>query len=247
VLSFASGDTKENPVRALCILHDAFSSTGLIGDALRERGWQVDERTVVPAEQYDSPNVDFAFPDHRGYDLLVPLGAPWAAYDDEGVGRWLTPELAWLSGAVADGAAVFGICFGAQALARTLGGVAARSEHPEIGWVTVEPEDAALIAPGPWFEWHYDTFTLPPGAIPLAHNAAATQAYRVGRCLGVQFHPEVTVAGIKAWIDNGGEQECAALGVDPAQLLAEADQQAADSQVRATALVDAYLNEIFPA
>ena len=234
-------------MRALCILHDAFSSTGLVGDALRERGWQVDERTVVPAEHYGTPNVGFAFPDHRDYDLLVPMGAPWAAYDDDGVGRWLTPELAWLSGAVADGGAVFGICFGAQALARALGGSAFRSEHPEIGWVTVEPRDAALIAPGPWFEWHYDTFAPPPGAVPLARNAAATQAYRVGRCLGVQFHPEVTAAGIKAWMGNGGERECADLGVDPEDLLAEADRRADAARARADALVGAYLSEIFPA
>lgn len=109
-------------MRALCVLHDAFSSTGLIGDALRARGWQVDETLIVPAERYDAPDVDFSFPDHRDYDLLVPMGAPWSAYDDAAVGRWLVPELNWLSRAVASGGAVFGICFGAQALARALGG-----------------------------------------------------------------------------------------------------------------------------
>ena len=185
-------------MRALCVLHDAFSTTGLIGEALRARGWQVDEILVVPAERHDTPNVDFTFPDHRDYDLLVPMGAPWAAYGDEEIGRWLAPELDWLSGAVADGGAVFGICFGGQALARALGGSVARSQHPEIGWVTVEVADSdSVIVPGPWFQWHFDTFTPPPGATILARNAAAVQAYRIGRSLGVQFHPEVTAADIK--------------------------------------------------
>jgi len=33
------------------------------------------------------------------------------------IGRWLALELHWLADAVAGGGAVFGVCFGAQALA----------------------------------------------------------------------------------------------------------------------------------
>jgi GMP synthase-like glutamine amidotransferase len=236
-------------LRALCVLHDAFSTTGLIGDALRSRGWQVDEALIVPAEQYHSPNVDFTFPDHREYDLLVPMGSPWSAYDDAKIGRWLVPELSWLSRAVAAGGAVFGICFGAQALARALGGSVARSQHPEIGWTAVEPEDPGLglVSPGPWFQWHFDAFTPPPGATVLARNPAAVQAYRTGRSLGVQFHPEVTRTDIAMWLGHGGEAEARARGVEPEDLLAEADRQAAAARVRAGELVDAYLTKIFAA
>jgi GMP synthase-like glutamine amidotransferase len=234
-------------LRALCVLHDAFSSTGLIGDALRARGWRMDEILVVPADLHDSPDVDFSFPGHRDYDLLVPMGAPWSAYDDAGVGRWLVPEVSWLSHAVASGGAVFGICFGAQALARALGGSVARSAHPEIGWTAIEPEGPALIAPGPWFQWHYDAFTPPPGATVLARNRSAIQAYRIGRSLGVQFHPEVTGAGIKRWLDKGGESEARARGIDPADLLAEAERQEDAARARAEALVDNYLKKIFAA
>lgn len=236
-------------MRALCVLHDAFSTTGLIGEGLRERGWQVDELLVVPAERYRSPNVDFTFPDHRRYDLLVPMGAPWAAYDDAGIGRWLKPELDWLADAVAQGAAVFGICFGGQALARALGGSVARSAHPEIGWVRVEPEpgEGDLIGPGPWFQWHFDTFTPPPGATILARNPAAVQAYRIGRCLGVQFHPEVTVKDVAMWLGNGGEAEVRARGFDPAALIAETERQLDAARARASVLIDGCLNRVFAA
>lgn len=239
-------------MRALCVLHDAFSSTGLIGEALRARGWRVDETVIVPAERYRTPNVDFAFPDHRDYDLIVPMGAPWSAYDDTGVGRWLAPELGWLADAVASGGAVFGICFGAQALARALGGSVARCAHPEIGWTAVEPEgaeplDPGLISPGPWFQWHFDTFTPPPGATVLARNAAAVQAYRIGRNLGVQFHPEVTALDIKMWLENGGHEQARARGIDPADLLAEAARQEEAARARANDLTDAYLDKIFAA
>lgn len=234
-------------MRALCILHDAFSSTGLIGEALRARGWHVDETLIVPAERYHTPSVDFSFPDHRDYDLLVPMGAPWSAYDDASVGRWLTPELSWLSDAVASGGAVFGICFGAQALARALGGSVALSAHPEIGWTAVESDDPGLIAPGPWFQWHFDTFTAPPGATVLARNRAAVQAYRIGRSLGVQFHPEVTGFDIKMWLGNDGDAQARALGIDPAGLLAEAARQEQAARSRAYDLTDAYLEKIFAA
>jgi GMP synthase-like glutamine amidotransferase len=234
-------------MRALCVMHDAFSSTGLIGDALRDRGWQVEEILVVPAERHRTPNLDFAFPDHGDYDLIVPMGAPWSAYDDAAIGRWLVPELSWLSRAVAGGGAVFGICFGAQALARALGGSVALSAHPEIGWTAVESRDPALIPDGPWFEWHYDAFTAPPGSVVLAENAAAVQAYRIGRSLGVQFHPEVTAAGVERWLDTGGAAEVRARGVDIAAMLAETGRQHAAARGRAEALIDNYLNKIFAA
>jgi putative intracellular protease/amidase len=103
-----------------------------------------------PADRHDSPNIEVSFPDSSDYDLLVVLGAPWAAYDDVGIGRWLTPELRWLSGVVAAGGAVLGICFGAQVLARALGGSVARSADPEIGWVRIDSDVPALIPAGPW-------------------------------------------------------------------------------------------------
>lgn len=234
-------------MRALCVLHDALSETGLVGAALRDQGWQVDELVVVAPNRHGSPDVDMSFPDSSDYDLLVPMGAPWSAGLDDGrIGRWLIPELKWLAGTVAAGGAVFGICFGAQALARALGGSVVRAVRPEIGWVGIDSDRPELIEAGPWFQWHFDRFTLPPGAVELARNAVAVQAYRVGRSLGVQFHPEVTAAGIARWVDNGGDAQARALGIDPADLLAEAQRQAEAARQRAAVLVTAYLAKILP-
>jgi GMP synthase-like glutamine amidotransferase len=230
--------------RALCILHDAYSTTGLIGQALRARGWEVDEVLVVPAERFDSPGVEVSLPDHRDYDLLVPMGAPWSAYDDALIGTWLGPELAWLADAISAGGSVLGICFGGQALARALGGSVALGPRPEIGWTRIEPEESSWLEPGPWFQWHYDALTPPPGATVLARTEAAIQAYRIGRSLGVQFHPEVTSADIRMWLDNGGDAQARAVGVDPRRMLAQAASESAEAQLRAASLLARFLDEV---
>jgi GMP synthase-like glutamine amidotransferase len=231
-------------VRALCVHHDHVTSGDLVTDHLRSRGWQVDERVVVPPERFGSPGVEHRFPDPAGYDLLVPGGAPWSAYDDALVGSWLRPELEWLRTAAAAGVPILAICFGAQALARALGGGVAASERPELGHVEIETDEPELVGPGPWFQWHYDTFTVPPGAREIARNAAGPQAYTIGRGLAVQFHPEVTPEIVAAWLVNGGEGQAIRRGIDPARLLAALREQRDAARARCAALVDSFLARV---
>ena len=55
------------------------------------------------------------------------------------------------------------------------------------------------VPEGPWLEWHYDRFTLPPGATELARTPIAVQAFAHGRHLGLQFHPESTIEIVRVW------------------------------------------------
>jgi hypothetical protein len=63
------------------------------------------------------------------------------------------------------------------------------------------------------------------------------QAFRVGRHLGVQFHPEVDGAQLKRWLDNGGDIEVAAHGLDPGELLAQTVKEESAARARADQLV----------
>ncbi len=135
--------------------------------------------------------------DPAGYDLIVPLGSEEHAYDD-GV-PWIERELTILRRAASLGIPTFGICFGGQSLARALGGSVQRAPAPEIGWFEVRTSDPDLIAPGPWFQWHFDSFIAPPGATVLAESAVGPQAFAVGRAIGLQFHPEVTAEIVGMW------------------------------------------------
>ena len=93
---------------------------------------------------------------------------------------------------------VLGVCFGGQLLARALGAGVFRAEEAEIGWLQVQTW-ADMVAAGPWFQWHFDTFSLPPKAKLLANNHVGPQAFVHGRSLGVQFHPEVGLEIMENW------------------------------------------------
>ena len=115
---------------------------------------------------------------------------------------------------------MLGICFGGQLLAAALGGSVERAPTPEIGWLRVDTDDAALVPAGPWFQWHQDRWTPPARAREVARTPLASQAFVLGRSLAVQFHPELTAAQLEGWLANGGHAWLAAHGTDGEQLLA---------------------------
>jgi len=168
-------------VRVLFLQHDHVSPPGPVAERFAQRGFEVVETIVVPRDRFFSPDVDFAFPEVHDHDVVVPMGAPWGAWDDDRIGTWLKPELDWLRDLQAHDVPIFAICFGAQALARALGGTVAPGPHPEIGYTWINSDDQDLVANGPWFQWHYDCFTVPPGAVEIARSPRASQAYRIGR------------------------------------------------------------------
>jgi GMP synthase-like glutamine amidotransferase len=214
-------------VRVLFVKQDHASPAGLVGDAFAGLGYDVAEFTVVPAERYHSPSVAAEFPDPASYDAIVYFGAAWSVYDSEAVGTWIADEIAVARAAHSLGVPQLGICFGGQMLAAALGGSVARAPEPEIGWHVVETNAPGLIDAGPWFQWHLDRFMLPPSVPVLARTALATQAFCLGRTLGLQFHPELTPAVLDCWLAAGGEAELARLGVDAAELMARTRSLAA--------------------
>jgi GMP synthase-like glutamine amidotransferase len=233
-------------VKALVLAHDHLSGIGHLGDPLADAGYDLTELTIVGADHFHEPDVSFEFPAATDFDLVVSLGAPWSVYDHERIGNWVSAERQLLRDADAANVAVLGVCFGGQLLAQALGGTVARLNTAEIGWHDIATDDAGLVGSGPWFEWHYDGWTVPPGARELARNATASQAYVLRRNLGIQFHPEVSTEILVGWLANGGEAEAKAAGLDPDELLAETrrrDDAAAD---RARELMRAFLTRVAP-
>jgi len=218
--------------RALIVQHEEPTPPGLVSDWLDQRGARIDVLRI---------DLDDRVPDPRDYELIVSLGSEFAAFDDSI--PFIQREVQLLRQAAAYDVPVLGLCFGGQLMARALGGRSFRADRAEIGWLPVRTDDPQLIAEGPWFQWHFDTFTLPPGAKLLAETDVGPQAYMVGRSLGLQFHPEVTPEIMDAWVQTY-RHELDGDGVDPDALLEETRRRAPVSRKLAERLFDRYLDAI---
>ena len=220
----------------LFLRNDPTAPEALLGEVFAESGFDVSTFAVVAD---DGPLRAVELPEPTGYDVIVPLGARWAAYDERL--PWADAEMAMLRTALATGAGVLGVCFGGQLLARALGGGVTRSPLPEIGWREVHSNHPALVPHGPWFQWHFDRMSLPPGAVELARNACAVQAFVHGRALGLQFHPEVDEDLVEQWIVDDDDGGIAALGLAADELRARTAIEVDDAARRLRLLVRGFL------
>ncbi len=231
-------------MRALFVQHDHLSPLGPVGERFAHHGFDIDTIMVVPEASFHEPDIAVDFPSLDEYDVLVPLGAPWGAWDDACIGTWLRAELAWVRAAVEGGMPVLGICFGGQLVARAMGGSVAPGPKGEIGWTAIWSDRPALVGQGPWFQFHYDRWQVPPGAVEIARNPVASQAFAIGRTLAVQFHPELDAEALRGWFAWGGEEQVRADGQDPHVMLAQTIAEGPAARDRTFALVDAFLTEI---
>jgi GMP synthase-like glutamine amidotransferase len=225
-------DAGGSPMRALILQHEEPTPPGLVTEWLGGHGASV-ETFRIDAEDRDV--------DPTGYELIVSLGSEFAAFDD--TKPFVPREASLLRRAVDAEVPVLGLCFGGQLLARVLGGEVYRSSDSEIGWLTVRSTDPGMVPEGPWFQWHFDTFTLPPGATLMAQTGVGPQAFVQGRSLGLQFHPEVTTEIMTDWVREY-RHELDADGVDPDALLEETRRRAAESKRMSLRLLEWFLRDV---
>lgn len=144
-------------------------------------------------------------PDIEQMDWLIVMGGPMGVHDDH-IYPWLPDEKKAISRAVTAGKVVLGICLGAQLIAHALGARVTPNAHKEIGWYPIQlaPQFAGhpMVQDFPltWdtFHWHGDTFAVPDSALPIASSDACRNQGFVydGKVVGLQFHLEVTRAGV---------------------------------------------------
>lgn len=158
---------------------------------------------------------------------LVILGGPMNV--DE-VDRYahLGVEVEWIREGLRRELPMLGLCLGAQLMAKALGARVYPNGVKEIGWYELEllraaesdPLFAGCAPSQTVFQWHGDTFDMPPGAVPLARSAlCANQAFRYGRCAwAFQFHIEMTAPMIEDWLACGTEELAGLDDVDPAAI-----------------------------
>lgn len=224
-------------VRALVIGNAKDLDPGLVGQALRRRGWHLLERV---REAHESWPRTHGGPDLEGASLVLSLGSGWSTYWEH-VSDAVGAEQDLMRAAIERGVGVFGICFGAQQLATVLGGSVQKAAHPEIGWHLVEPvgqSAGSALAAGEWMQWHYDAVTVPADVEVQAVSSAGPQMFVSGRCVGVQFHPEATETVVRGWSAGDGADELAAVGLTPEAVSVETTRRMSEMTVRCDRLVD---------
>jgi GMP synthase-like glutamine amidotransferase len=230
--------------KVLFLYNDPNAPEAMLGDAFSECGYDIHAFEVVTADQADDPAFDVTFPDPLSFDAIVPLGSRWSVNDGDRGMSWITSEVAMVREAQAAGVPMLGVCFGGQLLAHALGGSVTRSPAPEIGWYDVETSRADLVPAGPWFEWHFDRFTVPEGAVEIARNGSASQAFVMGSTMGIQFHPEVDEGLLEKWLTGDGADEIAELGRTADQLRSATNQELDSATKRVHALVRAFVENV---
>jgi GMP synthase-like glutamine amidotransferase len=221
-------------MRALLIANALDADAGFVGARLRRHGYAFTEcHRERPAE----------WPDLDGHDLVLLLGSEWSVYWPD-VAASVAAEAALIKEAQHRGVPQFGICFGSQVMAHALGGTVGRGETAEIGWYDVLTDEPAVIAPGPWLQWHADVVTLPPRAEELARSAVGPQAWRLGRSVCTQFHPEATESMLARWCAGGGAEELARVGRSAEQMMEETRRKDAVSRKHSDRLVDWFLESV---
>lgn len=207
-------------MRVLSVVHEPTSTGGggLFEQLVEERGDRLERWVTVNGDTgRDAPD---------RYDAIMVFGGAMHP-DQDAEHPWLADEAAFIREAIDREVPLFGACLGAQLIARAMGAHVGPIAKSEVGWHRVTVNDTGLADPVlgvlpervDAFQWHYYGFELPAGAVLLAENEAARQAYRLGeRTWGVQFHPEVTRHMLDHWFVEG-----AAEIPDPAAIRSETD------------------------
>lgn len=167
----------------------------------------------------------------EAYAGLCFMGGPMSVNDPL---PWIDNTCALIRNAVAAGIPVLGHCLGGQLMAKALGGQVTPNPIKEIGWGTARIEEGEI--PGHWFngqggevtvfQWHGETFSLPPQAVRLLTNDfCANQMFALGPHLAMQCHVEMTPELIATWSSDWADEARAAArhpaGQTPEQMVAE--------------------------
>ncbi len=157
-----------------------------------------------------------AIPDAKGFDILVMMGGPMSVNDDI---PYIRKEEGLTREFISRGKKVFGVCLGAQIMAKALGAKVYVGPQKEIGWYDIELTEEGTkdplmrkLAESPGtkqtgkavkvFQWHGETFDLPVGAVRIAKSELyPNQAFRYGdNAYAFQFHIEVRKEMIYDWL-----------------------------------------------
>lgn len=156
-------------------------------------------------------------------DLLIILGGPMSPNDEF---PWIIAERTLIQELMEQNVPIFGACFGAQQIAKTLGAAITKAPYKEVGWAPVYLKSQKITGLSEKFtalHWHEEMFEIPDGAeLLFSSDLVENQGFILGeKILGLQFHfePQATDVREIALNDVDYPQENNALNQTAADIL----------------------------
>ena len=186
------------------------------------------------------------FPDPSRYAGIIVFGGANSA-NDCAEHDWVKQELSFVERCLKHDVPFFGICLGAQMLARVLGATVRphEKECKEIGFYDVLPTEEGrdfLQAPLKFMQWHSEGFDLPAGSrrIATGHDFPNQGFALSDTTLGVQFHPEVNPDVLAIWHERNKKRKPGQLSDEDRRRMMR-DAYAHDAAI--TAWLDGFLTQ----
>ena len=143
-------------------------------------------------------------PDFNSTDMLVILGGPMSPNDDI---PWIKKERQLIRQLLDRNIPIFGVCYGAQQIVKTLGYKVDKAPAKEVGWgpvyrqntiITDIPEKVTVL------HWHEEMFEVPLKAkLLFSSKALKNQGFLLShRVVGLQFHLEPNLDSVHEIIVN---------------------------------------------
>ncbi|MDO9253896.1 MAG: type 1 glutamine amidotransferase [Bacteroidales bacterium] len=180
--------------------HNHFEDLGFIGN------WAKSNNVTTSVTRLDLKSELTSIED---FDWLVIMGGAMGVHDSDQY-PWITEEIEFVKKAIHSGKIVIGVCLGSQMIASALGARVYKNTEPEMGfWPINFSQEAQLDSVFRHFpaqldvmHFHFDTFTLPEGAILMASSMVTpVQAFRYGKnVFALQFHSELTESNLPVFI-----------------------------------------------
>ncbi|MBP2057505.1 GMP synthase-like glutamine amidotransferase [Lactobacillus colini] len=132
-------------------------------------------------------------------DLLIILGSPMSPNDDL---TWIKQERELIKQMLDRHKPMFGACFGAQQIVKTLGYQVLDAPHKEVGWAPVYlkskkiPDIPSKLSA---LHWHQQMFEIPKEAeLLFVSDLVENQGFLLGdNIVGLQFHFEPEIDNVR--------------------------------------------------
>jgi GMP synthase-like glutamine amidotransferase len=186
--------------------------------------WIAQHRHSLTYTNFYQP--DYQLPTLDDFDCLMILGG-YMSVNDEAKFAWLQPEKQLIKEAIQAQKYVIGICLGSQLVANVLGAKVTANPEPELGFWQINWHNHLIINQLPQnptvFHWHNETFSLPEGAIRIAHNpACANQGFIYqDKVLAMQFHLEMDEVTLHQMLAEGLDNEPSTFVQSEAEIIAQ--------------------------